>query len=55
MNLFLEGEGGDEGLSSGGDREGGVAERVGAVVGWLAWEFRTWVGDGDGDGGYEEF
>lgn len=53
LNLFLKGEGGDEGSSSGGDGEGGVAEKVGAVVGWLAREFRVWVGDGDG--GYQEF
>lgn len=44
----MEGEKGNEGLSSGGDGERGVAERVRATVGWLAGELRTmmmmWVG-----------
>lgn len=42
-DLFIEGEEGDEGLDSGGDGEGGVAEGIGAEVGSFAGELRTWV------------
>lgn len=57
LNLFRECEEGDEGLSSGGDGEGGIAERIGIVVWWLAWEPEVWIWcqiDWFGDGG-EEF
>lgn len=57
LDLFWKGEEGDEGLSSGSDGEGGIAEGIGTVVGWLAWEPDGWIccqSDWFGDGG-EEF
>lgn len=43
VDLVMEGEEGDEGLGSGGDGEGGVAEGVGSVVRGFAGEFEMWV------------
>ena len=61
LDLFREGEEGNEGLSSVSDGEGDIAEGIGAVVGRLAWEPEVWIwcrrSDwfGDGGGEFEEF
>lgn len=40
MDFLVDGEEGEEGMESGGNGEGGVAERVGIMVGRLAWQLR---------------
>lgn len=43
LDLFREGEEGDEGLRPGGDGEKSVAEGVGVMVGGVAWEMGVWI------------